>query len=177
MVQPDIEFSKASLEAMPAGQKLMVIGNIFFRPDAPPALVAEKFEDLRLIGIIVMGEGVKGALLGKTEVTAISIIIPAGDTDVVRSIGDNTWGADYLARLPDGIAYVNIGNTSVADDVPEELVARKISSYHNVGKTFASEPILNLLKSRCGTNMGQFLTPEEAAVCEESESEDERESE
>jgi hypothetical protein len=111
MVQPDIELSKASIEAMQPGQKLMIVGNMFFRPDIPPALIAEKFEDLRLVGVIVMSEGVQGALFGRGEVTGVSIIIPAGITHAVRSVGDNTWTADYLSRLPDGIAYINIGNT------------------------------------------------------------------
>jgi hypothetical protein len=113
MVQPEIELSKASLEAMPAGQKLMIVGNMFFRPDIPPALVAEKFEDLRLVGVIVMSEGVQGALLGRGDTTGVSVVYPASVTSVVRSVGNNTWTADYLARLPDGIAYINIGNTFV----------------------------------------------------------------
>ncbi|MFB3881585.1 MAG: hypothetical protein ACE149_09995 [Armatimonadota bacterium] len=113
MMEPEIELSKASVEAMPNGQKLMIVGNMFLRPDIPPALIAEKFEDLRLVGIIVMGEGVQGALIGRGEITGVTILIPAGVTEAVRSIGNNTWTADYLSRLPDNIAYINIGNTRV----------------------------------------------------------------
>lgn len=167
IVQPDIELSKASVEAMPSGQKLMLVGNIFIKPEVPPALVAEKFDDLRLIGIIVMGEAVQGALFGKMEMTGVSIIIPGHIKEVVRSMGDSTWNADYLGRLADGIAYLNIGKTQIPADVPEELVAQKIASYHNVGLTSGPEPILNLLKSRCKTNMGEFLTPGEEGESEE----------
>ncbi len=113
IVQPDIEFSKASVEAMAPGQKLMVIGDIFFRPDIPPALAAEKFERLNLVGIVIMTEGVQGALLGKVESTGISVLIPDGVAHVVRSIGNNTWTADYLNRLPDNTAYINVGNTTI----------------------------------------------------------------
>jgi hypothetical protein len=113
IVQPDVEFSKASVEAMAAGQKLMVIGNIFFRPDVPPALAAEKFEKLHLVGIVMMTEGVQGALLGKVESTGISILIPDGSAHVVRSMGNNTWTVDYLTRLPDKTVYVNVGNTTI----------------------------------------------------------------
>jgi hypothetical protein len=114
LVQPEIEFTKASVEAMAAGQKLMVVGNIFFRPDVPAALAAEKFAELRLIGIIIMPEGVQGALLGKMESTGVTILLPEGVTEVVRSVGDNTWTGDYLSRLPDGTAYVNVGNTTIS---------------------------------------------------------------
>jgi hypothetical protein len=161
IVQPDIELSKASLEAMPPGQKLMLVGNVFIKPEVPPALVAEKFEDLRLVGIVVMGQGVQGALLGKSEMTGVSIIVPDGVSEVVRAMGDTKWSADYLERLPDGIAYINVGRTCIPAGVPGELIERKIASYHNVGVTVAPEPILNLLKARCGTSMGQFLEPGE----------------
>ena len=77
----------------------------------------------------------------------------------------------YLARLPDRVAYVNIGRTRVPADMSEQLVAQKIASYHNTGLTVAPEPILNLLKSRGGTSMGQFLRPDEEGESEECESE------
>jgi hypothetical protein len=113
IIQPDVEFSKASVEAMAAGQKLMVIGNIFFRPDVPPALAAEKFERLNLVGITIMTQGVQGALLGRVESTGISITIPDDAAEVVRSMGNNTWTVDYLSRLPDNTVYVNVGNTTI----------------------------------------------------------------
>jgi hypothetical protein len=113
IIQPDVEFSKASVEAMTAGQKLMVIGNIFFRPDVPPALAAEKFERLNLVGITIMTQGVQGALLGRLESTGVSAIIPDDAAHVVRSMGNNTWTVDYLSRLPDNTVYVNVGNTTI----------------------------------------------------------------
>jgi len=113
MVQPEVDLSKASLEAMPTGQRLMIVGNMFFRPDVPPALIVEKFEDLRLVGVIVMSDGVQGALLGRGETTGVSVIYPSSVSDVIRSVGNNTWTKDYLERLPDGIGYINVGNTYV----------------------------------------------------------------
>jgi hypothetical protein len=170
MVQPDLELSRAMVEAMPAGQKLLLIGNIYFRPEVPPALAAEKFADLKLVGIIVACEGIHGALLGRTETTGISIVLPDDVGAVVRSIGHNDLAVDYLSRLQDGTTYINIGNTTVADDVPEELLARKIIAYHNVGNTTAPAPLAALLKSRCPTNFGSFSQPgedEEEESCED----------
>ena len=37
-VEPYLELSKATLEAMPAGQKLLLVGVVVFPPDVPPAL-------------------------------------------------------------------------------------------------------------------------------------------
>src|SRR5512140_218184 len=67
MVQPDLEITRAMVEAMPAGQKLLVIGIITVSLDIPPALLAEKFDDLRLVGIIIIGEAQLGALFGRSE--------------------------------------------------------------------------------------------------------------
>ena len=156
IIEPDMVLSKAAVEAMPAGQKLMLVGNIFFKPDVPADLVVEKFERLYIVGIIVACEGVYGALLGKMEQTGVSITLPQDVGEVVRSVGENTWTADYLSRLPDGITYVNIGATRIPGDMPLDLVDRKVAAYHNVGHTGGPEPILALLKSRCSTDIGVF---------------------
>jgi len=113
MMQPDMELSKAAVEAMPSGQKMMILGNVFIRTDVPPALIADRFTALRLVGIAVMGEAVQGVLFGKGDVTGITVAIPAEITHVVRSMENRTWTADYLRRLPDGSAYVNVGNTTI----------------------------------------------------------------
>ena len=156
MVEPSMDLTKATVEAMPAGQKVMLVGNVFFKPDVPPGLIAEKFENLHVVGILIACEGVYGALMGKMERTGVSVTLPDDVGAVVRSVGVSRWTKDYLERLADGTTYVNVGVTRVRDDVPEELVERKIASYHNVGVTRAPEAILALLKSRCGTDQGTF---------------------
>ena len=175
IVESSIDFSKGAMEAMPAGQKLLLIGTVFFKPDVPPELIAEKFEQLRVIGILIAGEGVHGALMGRMEHTGLSITLADDAGPLVRSVGKNTWMRSYVSRLGDGTTYLNVGVTTVADDVPEELVEQKIAAYHNVGRTIAPEPVLSLLKARSETNAGQFLTPEEAE--QEEAEEEEREAE
>jgi hypothetical protein len=170
IIQPDMEFSKAAVEAMAAGQKMMLVGNVFFKPDVPPELIAEKFERLHVVGILIACEGVQGALLGKMESTGISITLPDDVGEVVRSMGANEWTKEYVERLADGTTYVNIGATEVPEDVSESLVQAKIATYHNIGVTEAAEPVLSLLKARCKTNMGQFSAPGEedpGETCEE----------
>jgi hypothetical protein len=160
IMEPDMELSKAGLAAMPAGQKVMLVGNVFFKPDVPAELIAEKFERLYVVGIVVACEGVHGALLGKGEMTGVSITLPDDVGDVVRSVGESTWTQEYLSRVADGTTYVNIGVTRIPDEVPEDLVERKIRGYHNVGQTVGREAVLALLKSRCATNMGEFSAEE-----------------
>ncbi len=149
IIQPDMELSKAAMAAMPEGQKVMLVGNVFFKPDVPPGLIGEKYDRLYVVGIVLACEGVHGALLGKGEITGISITLPDDVGEVVRSVGQSRWTQEYLSRLADGTTYVNIGMTSIPDGVPEDLVERKIRDYRNVGKTVAREPVLALLKSRC----------------------------
>jgi hypothetical protein len=156
LVQPDLEVSKAMVEGMAPGQKLMVVGNVFFRPEVPAALAAEKFEDLRIVGILVISETLLGALFGKLETTGVTVSVRDDVTQVVRSVGKTVLNADYLSRLADGGAYVNIGETIIGGDVPQQLLDQKIAAYHNVGVTTGPEPLLNLLKARCATNLGEF---------------------
>lgn len=156
MVEPNMDFTKAAVEAMPPGQKMMLVGNVFFKPDVPPELIAEKFEKLHVVGILIACEGVYGALMGKMERTGVSVQLPEGASAVVRTMGVSRWTKEYVERLADGTTYVNVGVTEVPDDVPVELVERKIASYHNVGVTKAPKAIVALLRSRCGTDLGTF---------------------
>jgi hypothetical protein len=161
MVEPFLEISKATMEGMPVGQKLMLVGIVFFKPDVPPALISEKFEDLRVLGILFACAGAQGALLGKMQTTGVSITLPDDVGPVVRSLGENRLTPDYLSHLQDNSAYLNIGATFVSDDVTESLLAQKIQSYYNIGATMAPAPLLALLKARCPTNLGHFGEPDE----------------
>jgi hypothetical protein len=159
LVEPWLEFSRSTVEGMPAGQKLMLVGIVLFKPDVPPALVAEKFDTLRVVGVLLACAGVRGALLGKMDITGVSVTLPDDVGPIVKSIGHTLVTPGYLSHLPDHLTYVNIGATEFAAEVSEELVARKIESYHNVGATIAPAPLLDLLKARCPTNLGKFSEP------------------
>ncbi len=161
MVQPDIEVSKAMLAGMAPGQKLIIIGNVYFRPDVPPALVAEKLAEAHIVGTVIACEGVYGALMGIAEVTGVSVVLADGARSVVRSLGDNELTQDYLSRLEDGATYINVGTTTIAEDVSEEMLSQKIAAYHNVGSTVGPKRLLSLLKTRCATNLGNFSEPGE----------------
>jgi len=156
IIQPDIAITKAMVEGMPSGQKLMVVGNVFITPGVPAALVSEKFADLRMVGIAIACESVIGAMLGKLDITGVTIVLPDSVGAVVRAMGQTNITPDYLSRLEDGTTYVSVGQTAFSADVTEEMARTKIAAYHNVGQTTGPEPVLNLLKSRCGTNLGQF---------------------
>ena len=100
--------------------------------------------------------GVHGALLGGAEIIGVSVTLPDNIGDLIRSIGENTLTHEYLSELSDGATYLNIGLTTVPDDLPRELLDRKIASYYNIGETIAPAPLLALLKARCPQNLGEF---------------------
>lgn len=160
VMAPNLELTKAMLEGMPADQKIMFAGIVTFHPEVPPTLVTEKLAAVDVLGILIACQGVHGALMGIAEVTGHLIALPDDVGAVVRNVGQNEVTRDYLERVQDNSAYINIGQTTIADDVPEELLDRKIISYHNVGQTVAPTPLLNLLKARCPTNLGQFANAE-----------------
>ncbi|HLK60722.1 MAG TPA: hypothetical protein VKU00_29435 [Chthonomonadaceae bacterium] len=164
MLEPWIEFSKATLEAMPSGQKLVLVGIALFKPDVPAALAAEKFEALQVVGILLASPGVQGALMSKLQITGVSVTIAETEMSITHSLGQNKVTAGYLSYLADGGLYINIGQTMIEADVPAELLASKFAAYYNIGQTIAPAPLLDLLKARCTTNLGQFSTPEEESA-------------
>ncbi len=166
MTQPDIHLTKAMVEAMPAGQKLLLIGFVTIDPEVPAEVVPEKFEQLIIVGFLITSARIEGALFGRLEITGITILLKEDGGPVVRNMGANTISVAYLNRLQDGSTYINIGGTYVEKDVPEELVERKIATYYNVGQTVSSEAVMVLLKSRCDTNLGQMKTWEEEEAAE-----------
>jgi len=79
-----------------------------------------------------------------------------------------------LSRMADGTSYTNYGTLRVAEDVPEDLLAQKISSYTNYGRTVAPGNLLAILEDRCEENYGKFLEPEEEAEEREQAAQDRR---
>ena len=158
---PWLEFSKAGLEAMPQGQNLLLIGIAFFKPDVPPALVTEKFEALHVVGVALATTSVQGALIGKMQITGVSATLPEEDLTMVKNIGQNTLSPGYLSHLADGNLYVNVGHTILGPEVSEDLLAKKIKNYINIGLTEGPRSLLDLLKARCSVDLGQFSEPEE----------------
>jgi hypothetical protein len=168
LIEPWLEISRATVEAMPAGQKLILVGIVWFKPDVPPAVVVEKFERLHVVGVLFAGAAVHGALLGKMQSTGVSVTLPDDVGDVVPSIGHNKLTPGYLSRLQDGIFYLNVGATEISPDVPEALLAQKIQTYYNVGATIGPAALLELLKARCPANLGEFKEPDTKGDAEES---------
>lgn len=67
-----------------------------------------------------------------------------------------TLDADLLSRLEDGTSYTNYGHLVIADDVPEDLLDRKIGDVTNFGHVQGPAHLLTLLQAKCTTNFGVF---------------------
>jgi hypothetical protein len=156
MVDPFIEFSRATLEGMQPRQDLILVGVAIFKPDVTPALVTQKFASLNVTGVILATAGVRGALLGRSQITGTTATLPDDAGPVAHSIGHNELTTGYLTRLPDRSVYVNIGAVEIAPDVTLELLTQKIGTYVNVGATIGPMPLLDRLKSISVANVGAF---------------------
>jgi hypothetical protein len=157
-----LDISNASLEKMPPAQKLVLLGNIFLKPDVNPELAAEKIERLQVVGTLICTDGVQGMLIGRLRLAnGVCIVLPDNVGPVVRCLGQTTITTGYLHALEDNTTYVNIGRTEV-EDAPPELVRQKILVYHNAGETAGPRNLLASIRARCATDLGKFheLTPE-----------------
>lgn len=157
LVTPQLDISRAALEAIPPGQRLLTVGNLFFPPDAPPALVAEKIETLRVVGTLVAGESVHGALLGKIRfVNGATLLLPDGVAPLTRNLGELEMTPDYLAGLPDGTTFLNLGRTKMEIGLSPDLLRQKIAACYNAGQISGPADRIALLQARCPTNLGRF---------------------
>ena len=103
----------------------------------------------------------RGALLAKLQMTGTSATLPSDAGPVAHSVGHNQLTTGYLSKLPDRSVYVNVGAVQIAADVPEELLARKIGAYVNIGATIGPMPLLDRLKSVSLANVGAFTTDDD----------------
>jgi beta-lactamase regulating signal transducer with metallopeptidase domain len=161
MVDPFVELSRATLEGMSPRQELILVGIVLFKPDVTPALVNQKFASLNVTGVLLAPAGVRGALMGKAQITGTSVTLPEDAGPVAHSIGHNQFTPGYLSRLQDRSVYVNIGAVEIAPDVTEELLTQKIGTYVNIGATIGPKPLLERLKSISVTNVGTFAEEKE----------------
>jgi hypothetical protein len=157
LVTPQLELTRAAIEGMGGGQKLLVMGNVFFRPDVPPSLVAEKFESLRVFGVLIACAGVHGVLLGKAQVlNGVTVALPDEIGPVVCALGEIRMTREYLAGLPEGTTYLNVGKTELEDGLAAEALREKVIAYYNVGETKGPAMLLAALQARCPLNLGRF---------------------
>ena len=100
------------------------------------------------------------AQLGKTIANQVASAF-GGRRDGRSNFSTTCLTKDGLARMEDGTAYTNFGHLTIADDVPEDLLASKISSMTNFGSVTGPENLVRLLEGRCDTNFGSFRTAAE----------------
>jgi hypothetical protein len=157
LVTPQLELSRAAIEGLGGGQRLLVMGNVFFRPDVPPSLVAEKFESLRVFGVLIACAGVHGTLLGRVQVlNGVTVALPDETGPIVYALGETRMTREYLAGLPEGTTYLNVGKTQLDEDVTMEALREKVRAYYNVGETNGPAMLLVALQARCPLNLGRF---------------------
>lgn len=162
LIGPMVELDSLALEMMDEGQKLIIVGILWFADDVTPEQVQRKLAKLRLTGILLAPKSVRGALVARMEHTGPAASLPAGVTNVIKEIGQKKITAGYLGHLKDDNLYVNIGQTIFAGDIPLERVQQKITAYVNIGQTVAPQEILDYLSARCEANLGDFATSEES---------------
>lgn len=156
-VVPQLDLSRTSVEAMSNGQRLLIVGNLFFRPDVSPALGMEKFSEIRLVGTLIICEGLYGALLSKLQiVNGLTLLLPDDVGPITRIAGETSLTAEYLSRLPDDTTFLNLGEITIAAEIVPDMLQQKVRAYYNAGETTGPSRLLAVLQARCMSNDGSF---------------------
>jgi hypothetical protein len=164
IVGPVTEFDAETVESMSDNNRVTVIGIVVFDRDVLPALAAQKFAHLRVVGILVCPAGVRGALLDRLEHIGPAATLKVGGGPLVRNLGHRHLSAMSLSHLEDDSVFLNLGHVEIKADVTLEMIRGKVSDYHNIGHTEGPEEVIAYLQSRTGTDLGSFSvkTPEKA---------------
>jgi len=79
------------------------------------------------------------------------------DRRIRSNLGELMLTQEYLSRMADDSTFKNLGKLTIGPDVTEELLARKIAKYDNLGITYGPFNLLSVLQGRCGSNLGKFV--------------------
>jgi hypothetical protein len=72
------------------------------------------------------------------------------------NFGDLSITKAYLERMEDGSSLTNFGDLTISDDVPAELLERKVGSMTNFGDVSGPAALVEIMQARCHTNFGDF---------------------
>ena len=156
IVGPVTEFDAETVESMSDNNRVTVIGIVVFDRDVLPALAAQKFERLQVVGILICPAGVRGALLDRLEHIGPAATLKVGGGPLVRNMGHRRLSAMSLSYLEEDSVFLNLGHVEIKSDVTVEMIRRKISDYHNIGHTEGPEEVIAYLQSRASTDLGNF---------------------
>ena len=95
------------------------------------------------------------AQLGKTIAGQVAAAF-GGGRGGRWNFGTTCLTKDGLARMEDGSSYTNLGKLTIAEDVTEDLLDRKIASFTNLGEVTGPPKLFGILEARCRANFGEF---------------------
>lgn len=157
LITPQLDMSRTAVEAMPDGQCLLILGNVYFAPDVSADLIVAKFATLRVFGTLTAGAGAVGALAGRTLFgNGVTIALPENTGPITRVMGELRITGDYLNELPDGTTFLNFGEVELRGSVSTEMLRQKIRAWYNLGETKGEESHLAVLQARCPMDTGEF---------------------
>lgn len=157
--------TKDRLTRMEEGTSYTNFGHLTIADDVPEDLLAGKISSMTNFGTVKGPENLVRLLEGRCD-TNFGLFGPdqeEGDGDEEEStgpelgnLGKTVLTREQLSNMEDGTKFSNLGKLTVSDDVPAELLSRKIGEYHNLGKTYGPAHLLGVLQARCPENLGTF---------------------
>jgi len=142
-------------------------GHLIIADDVPEDLLAGKISSMTNFGSVTGPENLVRLLEGRCDTNFGSFGADDDDEDdddedgdskgpKLSNLGMTILTREQLSNMEDATKFTNLGELTVSDDVPAELLSRKIGEYHNLGKTSGPAALLGVLQARCSENLGKF---------------------
>ncbi len=158
----EAKLTKASLERMADGSSYTNFGQLSIADDVPPELLSKKIGGITNFGsvtgpphLISILENCTDANFGHfgtgDESEAEEGLVNQGKTILTK---------EQLERMPDNSKFVNQGKVVISPDIPVDLLAQKIGTYINQGKTIGPAALLGVVQAHCPQNQGKFALDE-----------------
>jgi hypothetical protein len=166
--------TKEGLARMAEGTSYTNFGQLTIADDVPEELLRQKIGSLTNFGHIAGPANLVSVIEAVCDTNFGSIGTDGDEMNASPGLGLVNQGKTVVTRqqlehMADNSKLVNQGKLTVAEDVPVELLAQKIGSYTNQGKTYGPAALLGVLQARCSQNQGKFVPTTDG---EEEEDED-----
>jgi len=114
----------------------------------------EKMGPIKNVGVIIVPEELMSKVSAKI-IKNIGTVVPYKKGWRIYS-GSTTINKSMLEALDEPLEFIQTGNLTIAEDVPEKLVKDKVKAFHNYGHVQATEETYGVLMAKCLENYGNI---------------------
>ena len=145
MITGELEIDSSYIKNQPKPPELLVLGRLIIKPEVTAEEIENGLEKLVVCGLVLCPEPLMGVVRAKLSDFEGKILPYSESMQFVK--GKITLDQSYLEGLEDNSQLLVMGKIDAPEVLAEELLTRKITSMHVMGKISCREENLATLRS------------------------------